>query len=184
MNGQNKPLDVSLWTAIPELREAKCLSGETFVGFYMQIEGRPLLASLPRYIIAIDPGETTGVCVYSNGVFYPFQKNTSIIEWAADFLNLLICSHDTLVVAESYRIYAWRTKQHTWASLLTPRIIGGIETLCRLREIPLIMQSAQMGKGFMTDDRLKGWDLYTPGKPHQNDATRHLCQLLLFGDWK
>jgi hypothetical protein len=62
--------------------------------------------------------------------------------------------------------------------------VGCIETLCRLYDrVPLQLQSAQQGKSFVTDDRLKVWGLHVPGAPHANDATRHVCQLLLFGEW-
>ncbi len=36
-------------------------------------------------------------------------------------------SMNAVVVSESYRIYSWKTKQHTWASLFTPRLIGALQ---------------------------------------------------------
>lgn len=174
----------------------------SFIDFYSRMKGRPELSKLPD-VIGLDPGETTGVCLFDNKRFlnkHPtispssvrtpsisqFQKNTSIIEWGVDAYNELIADElrDTVVVIESYRIYSWRTKQHTWAPLLTPRLIGCAETLCRLKGVPLVQQSAQVGKGFVTDDRLKAWGLYIPGKPHAMDATRHVCQFLLFSEFK
>jgi hypothetical protein len=168
----------------------------SFLDFYSRMKDRPPIERLPHLILGLDPGETTGVCqIVHMGpmlMINQFQRNTSIIEWGVDAYNELIPdppSHlkeslhyvpDAVVVIESYRIYSWRTKQHTWASLLTPRLIGCAETLCRLKKVPLIQQSAQVGKGFCTDDRLKQWGLYKPGNPHSNDATRHVCQFLLF----
>jgi hypothetical protein len=188
MIDQPTVLRSALWENVPEFRTAGNFSGDAFIDFYNKIKGRPPLSSLPQRIIAIDPGEMTGACIYHADpdmrMFIPFQKNTSIIEWAADFLDHLLQPSNCIVVIESYRIYAWRANEHKWASLLTPRIIGGVETLCRLRKIPLVEQSAQQGKAFMKgDERLKEWGLHTPGRPHQNDATKHLCNLLLFGDW-
>ncbi len=157
----------------------------TFLDFYSRMKGRPPVERLPKLIIGIDPGETTGLCVFINKPI-PFirqhQRNTSIIEWGVDCYNEVIPDDmsDVVVVIESYRIYSWKTKQHTWASLLTPRLIGCAETLCRLKKVPLIQQSAQQGKGFVTDERLKQWGLYIPGRPHACDATRHVLQFLLF----
>lgn len=168
---------------------------EAFFDFYKKASNRPPSERLPAVILGFDPGETTGLCICTlpkipPRIFHVSQLNTSIIEWGVDRYSELISEYadkhnnDVVVVAESYRIYSWRVKQHTWSSLLTPRLVGCIETLCRLRKIPLVLQSAQTGKAFVTDERLKQWDLYKPGMPHANDATRHVCTLLLFGDWK
>lgn len=35
-------------------------------------------------------------------------------------------------------------------------------------------QSSSDAKSTVTDDRLKRWGLYEPGRPHRNDAMRHL----------
>lgn len=160
---------------------------QSFLDFYTRMKGRPPLSRLPTRILGLDPGETTGVCQIVNMgalVASQFQRNTSIIEWGVDAYDELITKFDpNVVIIESYRIYSWRTKQHTWASLLTPRLIGCAETLCRLRKIPLVQQSAQVGKGFVTDERLKVWDFYKPGAPHSMDATRHVLQFLLFGEF-
>lgn len=166
--------------------------GLPFWDFYHKVKDRPSISSLPDFILGIDPGETTGFCLLelhrTFPTFYRWQGNTSTIEWGCDVYRDLIPPHprdfSIQVVYESYRIYAWRTKQHTWASLLTPRLIGGLEFLCRLRNVPHQAQSAQQGKAFMKgDDRLKEWELHNPGQPHSNDATKHVCNLLLFGNW-
>ena len=169
--------------------EAREVSGSTFFNMYKKAKDRPPIHSLPTQILGLDPGETTGVCsltIDPNQLdnWAQDQVNTSIIEWGVDqYSRLITPSRTNLVIAESYRIYSWRVKQHTWSSLLTPRLVGSIETLCRLHGVPLIMQSAQTGKAFCTDDRLKEWGLYWPGHPHAMDAARHLCTFLLFGEW-
>jgi hypothetical protein len=182
-----------LWDAFPDLLDKHArsdiegLPGHPFWALYHEVKDRPPTARLPKFILGMDPGETTGLCVLYKGSFYPFQKNTSILDWAATAYDRLLRperTRDTLVVAESYRIYSWKTKDHTWASLHTPRIIGGIQFLCKLRNIPLVMQSAAQGKAFMKgDDRLKTWGLHRPGTPHSNDATKHITSLLLFQQW-
>jgi len=189
---------VELQSQLDEENSAPSRSGHLFFDFYQKAKGRPPISRLPRYIIGLDPGETTGVSVWVRPTPDPgdpdgeytvstFQINTSIIEWGVDKLNLLLRPTlpvgSTLVIAESFRIYSWKAKTLSWNSLLTPRLIGCIETLCRLRSLPLCQQSAQQGKGFVTDERLERWNLYIPGKRHGMDATRHVCQALLFQEF-
>ena len=161
----------------------------SFLDFYSRVKDRPPVHRLPINILALDPGETSGVAqMIREGddslTISQFQKNTSIIEWGVDAFDSLISFYTpSFVIIEDYRIYSWRTKEHTWASLHTPRLIGVVECLCRLKRIPLIKQSAQVGKAFVTDARLKEWNLYKVANPHSNDATRHLLQFLLFGEF-
>lgn len=162
----------------------------SFLNFYSRLQNRPPIHRLPHRLLALDPGETTGVCqierIGDNTLLVnQFQEHTNIIEWGIDSFDKLISFYTpSIVIIESYRIYSWKTKQHTWQSLHTPRLIGVAECLCRLKRIPLIQQSAQQGKGFVTDERLKEWDFYKPGIPHSMDATRHMLQFLLFGAFK
>lgn len=165
------------------------LVSTSFLDFYNRAKGRPPINRLPSLILGIDPGETTGICEFTTFTDHSFarqsQRNTSIIEWGVDAYKEIIPSFlNVVVVIESYRIYSWRTKQHTWNELLTPRLIGVAECLCRLKNVPLIKQSAQVGKGFVTDERLKEWGFYKAGQPHAMDATRHVLQFLLFHEFK
>jgi hypothetical protein len=165
------------------------LPGSSFFEFYQKVKGRPPVETLPYEIIGLDPGETTGVSVWtrtgSEFQVQSFQINTSIIEWGVDKFNILLQrSPGKCVVIENYRVYSWKAKIHSWQELLTPRLIGVAETFCRLGSIPIVKQMAQQGKSFATDDKLEQWGLYLKGRPHAMDATRHVCQLLLFGEWK
>jgi hypothetical protein len=157
-----------------------------FTELYMRTSGRPPVDSLASIspILAIDPGGTSGIALFDKThLSHTEQLNTSHIAWGIQRFHALIHEvHPRTIVIEDYRIYSWRTKQHQWSSLHTPRLIGVIECLCYQYQVPLIKQSAQQGKGFVTDDRLKEWNLYLPGQPHARDAVRHGCQYLLFGD--
>lgn len=63
------------------------------------------------------------------------------------------------------------------SSLLTPeRLNSRVESELSREEFDyeLVMQSVSDAKGTITDKRLKLWDLWVPGSPHENDARRHL----------
>lgn len=159
-----------------------------FERFYLRVSGRPPVELLPNCTLALDPGETTGVAIFTKlKLAAAYQENTSTLLIGSRALHKLIDDlkdvfPDLQIVSESYRIYSWRTKQHTWASLHTPRLIGALECLCYQYNVHLEQQSAQIGKGFVTDDRLKEWEFYQTGMQHARDATRHGCQWLLFGN--
>jgi hypothetical protein len=84
------------------------------------------------------------------------------------------------VVVENYQVYKWRMKEHVGDTLHTPRLIGCIETLCALNSIRPTKQLAQNAKRFVTDEKLKAWDMYVKGRPHARDAIRHGIFYILF----
>lgn len=135
----------------------------------------------PR-VLALDPGETTGACVFQGSDLLNYTQliTKSVPEGAATVKGYIIAWQPEVVVMESYRIYSWKTKDHTWASLHTPRLIGAIEYVCYDMELAIKQQSAQQGKGFCTDDKLHEWGLYKEGQKHARDAIRHACYYLLF----
>lgn len=135
-------------------------------------------------VLALDPGETTGVAVFKGiKLGEVTQLNTVEMPKAAVALyNLIVLIKPQVVIVEDYRVYKWKTDQHAWAGLHTPRLIGALEYILFVLNTPTIKQSAQVGKGFCTDERLKEWGFYTPAKRHAMDAVRHGCQFLMFGD--
>ena len=176
-------------------------------------------------ILAIDPGETTGVCTLPIAVTpegFPLgvkpllyqlkppplsnalgQTEASPVMQALTIQRIIqivqrkvLPSGEELeldgvaleepppvyMVMESYRIYGWKAKDHTWSSLYTPRLIGALEYVAAINGIPLFKQNAQTGKGFVTDQKLTEWGLYdlTIGKQHARDALRHALQFAIF----
>ncbi len=133
-------------------------------------------------LLSIDPGKTTGYALFKNTALYKSgQLDTPDIPSAAEHLSSFLDVYTfNQMVVEDYRIYSWKAKDHTWSDLLTPRVIGCVETICALHNIPLVKQSPQNAKQFVTDDRLKEWQLYVKGKVHARDAIRHGCYYLLF----
>jgi hypothetical protein len=160
-----------------------------FADFYKRTK-RPSLERVPQRTLGVDPGETTGFALFNKlDIAEIWQENTSSIEWGVDKYHKLIhdlsqeVGRDQLaVIVEDYRVYSWKAKDHSWAPLLTPRLIGVLECLCRQYNVRIRKQSAQQGKAFMTDDRLRQWGFYRLGLTHGRDAARHAARFLLFGE--
>jgi len=138
---------------------------------------------LPSCLLCIDPGETTGWAIFhTTGLFHVDQFGTpDAASGTEEVKKILLQYKPDEVVIEDYRVYSWRSQHHSWSSLHTPRLIGGIEYLCHERGIKLTKQMAQTGKNFVSNEKLKAWGFYRPGKKHAMDAVRHGCYYLVFG---
>jgi hypothetical protein len=142
-------------------------------------------------LIAIDPGETTGItCVtrYLSSKVELIQQNQlacwpfdMAVEAFKDLIHPPTIHKPTYVVYESYRVYKWRLQEHSFSEIPTIQIIGCLKTWCHHFSVPYSSQTAQQGKGFFTDDKLKELDLYFPGQPHARDSLRHAAHFLTFG---
>lgn len=137
-------------------------------------------------LIAVDPGETTGITLLQ-----VYQDEIKLIEqeqldsWPLDnFVNGItpyILEEPAFVVYEAYHVYAWRLNEHTFAEIPTIQIIGSLKTLCIQNIVPYGKQTAQVGKGFFTDERLKTFGAFIEGQPHARDSLRHALQFIVFG---
>lgn len=137
-------------------------------------------------ILAFDPGETTGVALLHRTQttihVRSWQIQTSDLISAHEIVKPIIAEKDNdIVVCEDYKVYGWKTQQHSWSSLHTPKLIGTISSLCADSNIPLRMQMAQQVKYFCTDEKLRYWGVYNSGNRHANDAVRHAVYYFLFG---
>jgi len=137
-------------------------------------------------IAAFDPGETTGFAVFERGpehtsLVHAEQLQTWPLETGVEELRRAFSYLPTYIVYEAYHVYKWRLAEHTWSEIPTIQVIGAIKYCAIRRGIPYHRQTAQIGKGFCSDDKLRNWGLYLEGKVHARDAIRHGCQFLLFG---
>lgn len=143
-------------------------------------------------ILALDPGETTGVAF----LYVPstqetaeptlsclIQLPTKKLDWQSymHLDNLILKVQSDILVVEDYRIFSWKRDQHVWSELHTPKLIGMIIALAFQHKIPITFQTPQQAKGFCTDIRLKAWGFYSPSHRHSNDAVRHAIYYALFG---
>jgi len=139
---------------------------------------RPFLDSL----LALDPGETTGWALFSDGKLEICgQISSSGTQGLVDVTNFVMEVQPRLVICEGYKVYDWKRDQHVWSDLYTVRLIGAIEVTCAKMCIPVRFQMAQTGKSFCSDAKLKAWGYWQVGERHARDAIRHGCHWLLFG---
>ena len=132
-------------------------------------------------IIGIDPGETTGVCVWR----YP-QEQHSVVPLRMDSFDLqtlelplwkgldklLVDQQPDIVVYENFRLFSHKANQKKWSEFPTVQTIGVIKYLCDLHNIKLVKQSPK-DKALYSDKRLKELNLYDKRSPHERDAIRH-----------
>lgn len=155
---------------------------------------RDLVHSIAKHdyrgrLLALDPGETTGASL----VIVPPEPNQFLLEsqlqittWPLEagvpnLSDVITKLKPTHVIYESYHVYSWRLNEHKFSEVPTLQIIGAIKTLCIQQQISYSSQSAQVGKAFFTDKRLKNLDCYFEGAPHARDSLRHALQFITFG---
>jgi len=136
-------------------------------------------------VLTFDPGVTTGASYFVGGTLNKFwqykpENSEHIGESASSVVQIIGQYTPNVIIIEDYRVYKWKSDDHTWNDLFTPRLIGAIEHITFQRSIPLFKQSAQNAKSFATDEKLQHWGFYVKGKPHARDAIRHGVHWLLF----
>jgi hypothetical protein len=134
------------------------------------------------------------------------KSGALVIDWKEleDLFNEQLPTH---IVCENYRIYAHKLERHSFSQVETLRLIGGIDMMshvgwmeretpgegwddklwqgdpCELQvyhqPVPITYQMAVEAKGFITDDRLKKWDMWKTGMKHSRDAIRHGLYFLI-----
>jgi hypothetical protein len=142
--------------------------------------------ALPKSLLCLDPGETTGWALFENGKLTRWgqaktvigttapgrKKGPKVMNWS-ELQDLFEFTEPTAVVCEDYKIYAHKLDRHTFSSVETLRLIGGIDMTCAMKELPLAYQMAVQAKGFVTDAKLKRWGFWIEGMRHSRDAIRH-----------
>ena len=138
-------------------------------------------------ILALDPGNTTGFCIFDITDGVPRLKDygqittvkDDIIQW--DSLTKFFDEHFfNIMVCENYRIYQQKLERHSFSPVLTLRLIGGIEYYASIHEVPIHYQMASQAKAFVTDEKLRHWEFYQEGMKHCRDAIRHAIYFMLF----
>lgn len=101
------------------------------------------------YYLSIDPGKHNGCCGYDydfNLVFMITIKADDIVDFLArdDLKTVRVC------IVEDYKVYPNKARQHIYSNLETSRVIGRVETWCKLSNIKLIKQMAHIkATGYM-----------------------------------
>jgi hypothetical protein len=150
----------------------------------------PLRSTMVKPILALDPGETTGLALFDPSTFHILlcQLDTKDIGEGYDkvwgILNYLSLDAPSLehLRYEDYRVYGHMTEQHSWAALHTAQFIGAIRVAAYLAQVRVSCALAIHAKSFWDDDKLKMCGLYNPGLKHARDAERHLLRYLVEND--
>lgn len=145
----------------------------------------------PGLILAFDPGETTGFCAMQDFKVLELNqiatgpKLTMVecyrnLEMAFNGWAFEPSSTDAVkceVAIEDYRVYDWKAEDHSWSQVHTIKVVGLLQLLCGQCGTPFKMRMAALAKGFVTDEKLRMWDLYEPtvGQKHARDSLRHAC---------
>ena len=87
---------------------------------------------IPGTLLAFDPGEVSGCCVFKDGKPVEFRqlptvnKKTRDYEWSVieEFIDEI--NPDTVII-ENYRIYAHKLDQHSSSDVPTLQLIGAIK---------------------------------------------------------
>ena len=117
-------------------------------------------------IIALDPGETTGI-TKMRGIHHilSYEKR---LDHQAIYKELRQATPLDVIVCENFFI------SNIHASTYTAQIIGVITLFAQEHNIPLIMQTPEQRK-YWTNYKLKLLNMYKVGtKGHDNDSLRHL----------
>ena len=133
-------------------------------------------------VIALDPGKTTGYAVgliTSEGkmLVVTGQERWSHLELWGFFEDNL---PDVLITER----FEFRNKARTGLELYSRELIGVTHLYHQMYmnlEVPLVEQMPSVIGGFFTDKQLKKDLIYKEGRPHANDAARHLLQWFMFG---
>jgi hypothetical protein len=147
-------------------------------------------------IIALDPGETTGVAEFDGDTTITvYQKATKDIGESYDWLARRLVEGPDIqfkmgdqpwpgsfahLRVEDYRVYEWKASDHAWSPVHTIRWIGAIQVAAHLSDTPISFCMAQHAKGFWTDQKLNHFGINPKGLKHGRDALRHLLYYMLF----
>lgn len=141
-------------------------------------------ATIPHKLLCLDPGKTTGWCLFEDGVLTKWgqiedcfdDKNVD----ATKLYDLFADIQPDFIVYEDYKVYSHKLDRHSFNPVFTVRLIGVIETYCQIEGVKSHKQMATTAKNFCTDDKLKQWGFWQSGMRHSRDAIRHGCYFLLF----
>jgi len=125
-------------------------------------------------ILALDPGETTGVAVCTVDEHMDTLEVVAhkvISKWRAiDSLITEYCPN--VIVAEQYRLYPQLAAAQAFSTIVAARVLGAIELIAELRGIPLIEQAANVAASVRVPERVYK-DVRYYRTPHEKDAVKH-----------
>jgi hypothetical protein len=127
--------------------------------------------------LAIDPGLTTGVAILDGelGITTLQLQPTELYEFITNMGDRLDVFD--AIVCEAYMISpdTLRKSRQLWSL----ELIGFMRYVAWRSNITFKLQQASAAKKFVTNEMLKKYGLFIPGRDHANDALRHLVIYLV-----
>jgi hypothetical protein len=77
------------------------------------------------------------------------------------------------IVCEDFRIYPWKVKDLKFDRVRTARVIGALTFMCRLLDIPFVLQGANIKKAAQAAGAEELYYKPLHENRHQNDAIQH-----------
>lgn len=160
--------------------------GEKFAALYKAVRQQHpqhVRVTLTERILALDPGETTGVAWYEpqTGLVRVGQRVTKDLgqsgNWLKNTLDTFEIDH---LRAEDYRVYEWKAQDHAWSPVHTIQWVGVIKYIAQVTETPHSLMMAQQAKQWWGDNKLATFGMNPVGLRHGRDALRHLLYYILF----
>lgn len=141
--------------------------------FGARVVNSPSTASLWT-VLALDPGVTTGWAKFTtpnnrDGYTSGQIEDGALGLWGALKGAQAFTRLPDVIVCESFQ---YRPKLDK-AVLVPVEVIGAVKVYCFENNIKLVFQTPAQ-RMWWDDDKLKRAEVYRPGKPHANDAMRHL----------
>lgn len=100
------------------------------------------MKALPYAIIGVDPGDTTGIAVFSgNGVLVSTGQHTvtELIKWVNAYLDPI-----SVLVVEDYRIYSRRAIQQSGSKVGAAQVIGIMKLWAVEKGAYMVLQGADL----------------------------------------
>lgn len=139
-------------------------------------------------ILALDPGGTTGVCVFSwphsrqikpredlsQYLIFTTQINSNHLPKISEELsNIIVKYSPEYLIFEHFGLYGHKAQSLIGSDMLTSQVIGIIKIVAYNFNIECIEQMAANVKLFYTDSKLKNHNVYLKATKHARDAVRH-----------
>lgn len=131
-------------------------------------------------LLAIDPGKHSGIVeIRENALFKAYTLSPEEVRKGLIYGYWI---YYKIWVLESFSLYPWKARALSFSECLPAQIVGAIKLYVCQQNIELILQTAGVVKGAITDEHLKqmnlGW--YKGLKNgHERDAAKHALYFLI-----
>lgn len=123
-------------------------------------------------VLAVDPGGTTGFCLWRGTEDWKAWAEPEPRLAAATIHTRLAARDIDVLIMENFYITKF-TAQKSQDGKVSIELIGVGWYLAPLYDVAFVLQPPSDAKHFATDAKLKAMGMWTKGVDHPRDATRH-----------